>query len=560
MNRAVEDNALCMDAHLDTTLDELEAIQLEIPLQPDKPAQLASSFDPIKQLHPASLTADILKHPLNSTTLSNILNHNLSLSTDTDLKDSCSETTLAGGNSSRSWNVQNNASTCATSTLKRYQPSPTPSSSNASVIASEEEEEGFEDVIFPTRIENLHFVGSSGAGKSSKAGSLSELEVVEDKIRQFRGSEDGIADDEEGFICLPDDFAWDKGSLQYRLAELEKTRDNTSAQDSGTRHNSPPQHQYSSALKGRNASLVMSKPMKSQDFGDGTELDDFDDLSDSSEGPLEPSLCPPNPTPPLKAWIEESLPKPVPILSVNPKDLMKPVSLSKSVETPALPTRQEALRKGAPVSTRPMIHSGLIGSSLRRSDSNLSRWTTSNAKAPPTQKKQRQKPTLIRNVNPSDIAHVVGTMKYDPILQTWTGNEEAILEFDATTAAAPLPSRPAMRPALIKNKSGLSSTAHMVGGMVFDPVAMCWKGNEEDVDVFAGIGEDEVVGRQEDHGNNVKYFVLTKAMKQSLYVAESTHKLFIGHWYPKAVQESKTLVRDTSKSHLYDVRHFTVKH
>ena len=79
-------------------------------------------------------------------------------------------------------------------------------------------------------------------------------------------------------------------------------------------------------------------------------------------------------------------------------------------------------------------------------------------------------------------------MTYNPDLQKWEGNEEALLDFDRATP---------VRPALITNKGG-SKMPHTVGQMVFDPVKMCWIGNEEDVDVFAGVLSEEEMEKMSD--------------------------------------------------------------
>jgi hypothetical protein len=53
-------------------------------------------------------------------------------------------------------------------------------------------------------------------------------------------------------------------------------------------------------------------------------------------------------------------------------------------------------------------------------------------------------------------------------------------------------------------------------------------------------------------------FNLSKTMKETMYIVESSHKLFMGEWYPKAVRESKSMFRDTSKTHLYDIRNVNI--
>ena len=84
-------------------------------------------------------------------------------------------------------------------------------------------------------------------------------------------------------------------------------------------------------------------------------------------------------------------------------------------------------------------------------------------------------------------------MTYNPALQKWEGNESALLDFDK-------PFVNPVRPALITNIGG-SKIPQVVGGMVFDPDKMCWIGNDEDVDVFEGLGI-ETKGSQEGKNSN----------------------------------------------------------
>ncbi|KAJ3273505.1 hypothetical protein HDV01_004425 [Terramyces sp. JEL0728] len=75
---------------------------------------------------------------------------------------------------------------------------------------------------------------------------------------------------------------------------------------------------------------------------------------------------------------------------------------------------------------------------------------------------------------------VVGNMVYDPIEQTWKGNESVLQDFESKAQSKPnfIPS------------SGQIPTK--VGNMVFDSVKMCWVGNElskEETDLFDEIDD-----------------------------------------------------------------------
>lgn len=78
-------------------------------------------------------------------------------------------------------------------------------------------------------------------------------------------------------------------------------------------------------------------------------------------------------------------------------------------------------------------------------------------------------------------------MVYNPKLQKWEGNDEMMLDFEKK-----LQVKPQSRPALITNISGCK-TSQRVGEMIFDPVKMCWIGNEQEVvDVFGESDEPQV--------------------------------------------------------------------
>ncbi|KAI8916522.1 hypothetical protein DFJ77DRAFT_483313 [Powellomyces hirtus] len=163
-----------------------------------------------------------------------------------------------------------------------------------------------------------------------------------------------------------------------------------------------------------------------------------------------------------------------------------------------------------------------------------------------TRHRQRKKPTLIQNLNNTGVVKVVGDMVYNPTLHRWEGNEDALLEFERASPS---------RPALITNVGGYKMS-QSVGGMIFDPVRMCWLGNNEDADVFADFPDDMSVTSDGVAGptSELTEFQLSKSLREAICIAESSHKLFMGNWYPKAILDSRTMIRDTSKTHLYEIR------
>ncbi|KAI9001650.1 hypothetical protein BC832DRAFT_533461, partial [Gaertneriomyces semiglobifer] len=166
----------------------------------------------------------------------------------------------------------------------------------------------------------------------------------------------------------------------------------------------------------------------------------------------------------------------------------------------------------------------------------------------PSQRPPRKKPTLIRNLGTSHPAITLGEMHYNPHLQTWEGNESLLSIFEThrpNITHIPHTHQDA-KPHMISGSEYICPKS--VDGMKFDPIKMCWIGNEEERDVFDGIEDMSVDVRRDQNP-----FSLAPSMTQSLAISESSHKIFMGKWYPRSIIDSRSL-RDTSKTHLYEIR------
>ncbi|KAH9254514.1 hypothetical protein BASA81_007456 [Batrachochytrium salamandrivorans] len=167
------------------------------------------------------------------------------------------------------------------------------------------------------------------------------------------------------------------------------------------------------------------------------------------------------------------------------------------------------------------------------------------SKQPPKKKREIKKPTLIKSVPSSDTMKV-GDMVYNPVLQVWEGNESILCDFEKALVTP-------QRPALIQNIASAGLKLESVGGMVFDPNKMCWIGNDEDADVFADIDMGNM-STVESEPTASTAFVLSKLTREGLYISEASHKLFMGLWYPRVVQDRRMVMRDMSKAYLYEIR------
>ncbi len=85
-------------------------------------------------------------------------------------------------------------------------------------------------------------------------------------------------------------------------------------------------------------------------------------------------------------------------------------------------------------------------------------------------------------------------MVYNPVLHKWEGNDDMMVDFEHQLAPRTQP-----RPALITNVGG-NKTMQRIGDMTFDPVKMCWVGNEEEaLDVFAELENEERIVSQDNN-------------------------------------------------------------
>ncbi|KAH9937157.1 uncharacterized protein B0H18DRAFT_1081422 [Fomitopsis serialis] len=146
----------------------------------------------------------------------------------------------------------------------------------------------------------------------------------------------------------------------------------------------------------------------------------------------------------------------------------------------------------------------------------------------PSAMQTRRKPTLIRNLGGTGATKgerpcnalsilqtliretVVGEMKWNPITLRWEGNDQALRDFDSAVGSS-------TRPALITHLTGSSmgspvssfaAGARVVGTMIFDPSRMCWIStlppDEEEPDVFADLADDEDEDEWEAKGGTIR--------------------------------------------------------
>ena len=236
----------------------------------------------------------------------------------------------------------------------------------------------------------------------------------------------------------------------------------------------------------------LSKPRTRKQFGDGHELDAFDDLPTSRETETR-YLKQPLASGPKTALRNKLYQNVLPDRTNTPTP-STPASPARAGYTPHFARDTAASRRARETSlaNRPPTTGPLAQVTAQRNfqmsaRANLATPTPQTPHGSIRSKKSAKRPTqlkphLISNLNAGKESKVVGGMFYNADTFRWEGNENALNVFEAasTPSVASVPAHITQnkevqtpRPALITNISATKGV-QVVGGMVFDPQAMCW--------------------------------------------------------------------------------------
>ena len=284
------------------------------------------------------------------------------------------------------------------------------------------------------------------------------------------------------------------------------------------------------------AKKTITKPTRKRNFGDGSELEIFDDL-------------------PTSATTENKFMK-QPVGRGAPRSLRSKLGMSHlAPSTSSLTSRTEDASPATPLSPTKQMYpdhtprfardtaasrnareqrnvSASINATLREPAhpresgplAPLPNWkahvmarSNANGLASPnhrkkhsTSKKEPQKPQLIKSLcSGVNEPKKVGSMQYNPALFRWEGNENALAPFDAPASSVGSPVRTrdgsspngkspnhstVGQPALITNVGQITTGVQVVGGMVFDPKRMCWLKMAPSQEVGPGSGSTSLRG------------------------------------------------------------------
>ncbi|KAI6136502.1 hypothetical protein F5141DRAFT_1075060 [Pisolithus sp. B1] len=245
------------------------------------------------------------------------------------------------------------------------------------------------------------------------------------------------------------------------------------------------------------APKLLRRPKRQRTYGDGTELDGFDDLPTDREKECK--------------------------FRVQPKAMSRSMingalkSSDKEKETGTM--RKKGRRDGRSPSPDSLATFTPINTLRRTGRFELSKVSAPTMEPVLSKKKDasspalghtRRKPTLIRHLGAPGGPKVVCGMKWNPLTLRWEGNDQVLRDFDAVVGTS-------TRPALITHLTGSSigspvgsfaSGARKVGNMIFDPVRMCWIStlppDEEEPDVFADLADDEDEEAWETKGGTIR--------------------------------------------------------
>ncbi|KAL7944400.1 hypothetical protein V8C42DRAFT_87702 [Trichoderma barbatum] len=346
-----------------------------------------------------------------------------------------------------------------------------------------------------------------------------------------------------GASHLQSQHATSKTLRQFRRHDSDNTIDTRPISRSFSRPGlrSPSPHRYKPAAAETWDRL--SRPKSTRQFGDGHELDAFDDLPTSKETESrflkQPSAGGP------KATLRRSpqVPRPQAVdRNKTPSPWNAAPTAARGNYTPSFARDTAASRIARETALAHRTPSGgpLASVSAQRAPTRSNAQQSSHLSQPTNRTKKLKrppqlKPHLIANLNGGKESKVVKGMFYNAETFCWEGNENALNAFDGSISTPSSNSVPlhlardketAPRPALITNIS-TTKGVQVVGGMVFDPQNMCWlklgpqsmtrseatdsldnfNGFEEEDDVFKDIPDLEdntITDEREGHASDIK--------------------------------------------------------
>lgn len=261
----------------------------------------------------------------------------------------------------------------------------------------------------------------------------------------------------------------------------------------------------------------LNKPRRIRHFGDGHELDAFDDLPTSTQAEAKFIRQPVGGGPKMHLR-NKTLERIVPDRTLTPSPLTPTFTATRHDNVPSFARDTAASRIARETALAQRVPSG--GPLAPLTSQRVAQLSTranfipqlpqSTLKAKKHRKKEPSKPQLIANLNPPREPKVEKGMFYNPETFRWEGNDNVLGAFDPPASS---PSTASMPPYMLREKenatprptliSNLNATkgVQVFNGMVFDPQNMTWlkmpqtatTEQSDPMDGFNGIESDEDV-------------------------------------------------------------------
>ncbi|KAI1388385.1 uncharacterized protein F4822DRAFT_437314 [Hypoxylon trugodes] len=231
----------------------------------------------------------------------------------------------------------------------------------------------------------------------------------------------------------------------------------------------------------------INKPRRVRRFGDGHELDSFDDLPTSAQAEskyVKQPIGSGNRTNIRNKLYQNVLPDrntPSPVSPFSPAKIDSQPRFARDTAASRI-ARETILAQRAPASgpLAPVANQRVAQLSAR---TNFPLHGHNSPRLKKSQKTPQLKPHLISNLNSAKETKVVNGMTYNPATFRWEGNDNVLNAFDVPTSSPITASLPphvtreregsTSRPVLITNMTATKGVKR-VGDMVFDPQNMCW--------------------------------------------------------------------------------------
>ncbi|RYP16245.1 hypothetical protein DL767_010207 [Monosporascus sp. MG133] len=256
----------------------------------------------------------------------------------------------------------------------------------------------------------------------------------------------------------------------------------------------------------------LSKPRRLRHFGDGHELDGFDDLPTSAQvesrftkQPVASGNRRNSIRNKLYQNVQQDRKTPSPVSPKSPPRVNYQPHFARDTTASRLAREASLAQRAGPLTPLTMHRVAQLSTRMNLNPS----FPQNTIRAKRPRKPQQLKPHLITNLNSAREPKVVNGMTYNPVTYRWEGNENALNVFNApipSSPTTPMPPRVQREkeastpgPVLIKDMS-TSKGAKRIGNMVFDPQAMCWlkvdnatptSNSDDPMEDFNSMGDDD---------------------------------------------------------------------